>query len=92
MHMDIRVLPTLQESVINQAAIDLLRSLPGVTDTNWRAIMNGVGSLRQLADVELTQLEQMMGGAKAARALYDFLHAPCPVAQTAAASMTVQAV
>lgn len=81
-HVHVMSLP--QEALVNQAAIDLLRSLPGVTDTNWRAIMNGVGSLRQLADVELTQLEQMMGGAKAARALYDFLHAPCPVAQTAA--------
>lgn len=68
------------ESVVNQAAIDLLRRLPGVTDANYRALMNGVNSLAELATLSCEQLERLMGGTKAAQALYNFLQAPCPLA------------
>jgi hypothetical protein len=40
--------------------------------------MAGLGSLGALADASLAQLEQWMGGQKAAKALHDFVHAPCP--------------
>ena len=69
-----------QEAVVNQAGIEFLRRLPGVTDTNWRGIMAGVRSLRELADCSVERLAEMMGGSKAAKVLHDFLHAPCPVA------------
>lgn len=69
-----------EESVVNQPAIDLLRRLPGVTDANYRALMNGVASLSELAELSCERLEQLMGGARAAQALYNFLHAPCPLA------------
>jgi ERCC4-type nuclease len=71
-----------QESVVNQAAIDLLRRLPGVTDSNWRSIINGCSSLRQLTELNVQQLEELMGSNRGARMLHDFLHAPCPVAQS----------
>jgi len=69
-----------EESLVNQPAIDLLRRLPGVTDANYRALMNGVASLSELAELSCERLEQLMGGARAAQALYNFLHAPCPLA------------
>lgn len=72
-----------QDSVVNQAAIDLLRRLPGVTDVNWRLIINGCSSLRDLCDMSEQQLERLMQSQRGARALYNFLHAPCPVAQSA---------
>ena len=65
--------------MINQSAVDLLRRLPGVTDANYRALMNGVSSLAELARLSCERLEELMGGAKAAQALYNFLHAPCPL-------------
>lgn len=65
--------------MVNQAAIDLLRRLPGVTDANYRALMNGAASLAELATFSCERLEQLMGGAKAAQALHNFLHAPCPL-------------
>ncbi|WIA42689.1 hypothetical protein OEZ86_008643 [Tetradesmus obliquus] len=71
-----------QESVVNQAALDLLRRLPGVTDSNWRSIVNGCSSLQQLTQLNVQQLEELMGSSRGARMLHDFLHAPCPVAQT----------
>lgn len=69
-----------QESLVNQAALDVLRSLPGVTDANWRPLVGAVSCLRELVELPLERLEQLMGGGRAARALHDFLHAPCPVA------------
>ncbi len=75
--------------MVNQSAIDLLRRLPGVTDANYRSLMNGVSSLAELATVSQERLEQLMGGAKAAASLYNFLHAPCPLAGLGPATLTV---
>jgi hypothetical protein len=72
--------PESSSGVVNQAAIDLLRRLPGVTDANFRPLMGGLNSLAELADASLERLQELMGGAKAAQMLYDFLHAPCPAA------------
>jgi DNA excision repair protein ERCC-4 len=83
------LLQRAEEPVVNQAAIDLLRRLPGVTDANYRALMNGVSSLAELATVSCERLEQLMGGAKAAAALYNFLHAPCPLTGLGPASLAV---
>lgn len=68
----------VQEAVVNQSAIELLRQLPGVTDANWRSIISQVNSLKDLTDMDQQQLAVIMGGAKSAKALYDFIHAPCP--------------
>ncbi|KAG9452536.1 hypothetical protein H6P81_005440 [Aristolochia fimbriata] len=62
----------------NTTAVELLRRLPGVTDSNYRAIMDGCNSLAELALVPVEKLAELMGGQKAARTLRDFLDAKCP--------------
>ncbi|KXZ54474.1 hypothetical protein GPECTOR_4g539 [Gonium pectorale] len=66
------------ESVVNQPALELLRRLPGVNDSNYRSLLGACGSLAELAALPLGRLEAVMGSAKNARALRDFLDAPCP--------------
>lgn len=67
------------ETVVNQAALELLRRLPGVTDSNWRGLVAGFNSLAELAQASRERLAALMGGERPARMLHDFLHAPCPV-------------
>lgn len=62
----------------NTSAIEFLRRLPGVTDANYRAIMDGCGSLAELALLPVERLAELMGGQKAARTLRDFLDAKYP--------------
>lgn len=67
------------EAVINTTAVDVLRRLPGVTEANFRPLMNAASSLAGLADLPLQQLERIMGGAAAAKKLREWLDAVCPV-------------
>ena len=67
------------EALVNQPAIDLLRRLPGITDRNYHNIMSGCESLADLANKSKHELNALLGGEKAARMLYEFLHAPCAV-------------
>ncbi|KAJ1391734.1 RuvA domain 2-like [Sesbania bispinosa] len=62
----------------NTSAVEFLRRLPGVTDSNYRAIMDGCKSLAELALLPVEQLAELMGGHKAARTLRDFLDAKYP--------------
>ncbi|KAM1236581.1 hypothetical protein FF1_037652 [Malus domestica] len=59
----------------NTSAVEFLRRLPGVTDSNYRAIMDGCKSLAELALMPVEKLAELMGGQKAARILRDFLDA-----------------
>ena len=70
--------PSGAGAAVNQAAEDILRRLPGVTDANFRALMAASGSLAGLADLPLDSLEAAMGGTLAAKKLRDWLDAPCP--------------
>jgi DNA excision repair protein ERCC-4 len=72
--------PLAADSVVNVAAMELLRRLPGVTDANYRAIVRELGSLRALAEAPLERLAAVMSSQRGAKALFDFLHAPCPLA------------
>lgn len=65
------------ETVVNTAAVDLLRRLPGVTEGNFRALMNAADSLAGLADLSLESLAVSMGPHNA-RKLRDWLDAVCP--------------
>lgn len=65
------------ETLINTAAIDVLRRLPGVTDANYRALMREAGSLQRLATLPLARLTLVMGGEVAARKLHEFLQQEC---------------
>ncbi|XP_071919353.1 DNA repair endonuclease UVH1-like isoform X2 [Coffea arabica] len=62
----------------NTAAVEFLRRLPGVTDSNYRAIMDACNSLAELALVPVERLVDLMGGHKAAKSLRDFLDAKYP--------------
>lgn len=64
--------------VINDQAIEVLRKLPGVTDSNFRPLMGACTCLADLADMSLSALEGIIGSKKNAKLLRDFLDAPCP--------------
>ncbi|KAG2486457.1 hypothetical protein HYH03_014904 [Edaphochlamys debaryana] len=65
------------ESLVNQAAVELLRRLPGVTDSTFRPLMAAAPSLAALAAMPLSALEGVMG-ARGAKMLRNFLDAPRP--------------
>ncbi|XP_021765771.1 DNA repair endonuclease UVH1-like [Chenopodium quinoa] len=62
----------------NTSAVEFLRRLPGVTDSNYRALMDGCSSLADLALLPVEKLADLMGGQKAARTLREFLDAKYP--------------
>ncbi|KAL0409282.1 UNVERIFIED_CONTAM: DNA repair endonuclease UVH1 [Sesamum radiatum] len=62
----------------NTSAVEFLRRLPGVTDSNYRSIMDGCKSLAELALLPMEKLAELMGGQKAAKTLRDFLDAKYP--------------
>ncbi|KAK3428920.1 hypothetical protein EUGRSUZ_E00349 [Eucalyptus grandis] len=62
----------------NTSAVEFLRRLPGVTDSNYRAIMDGCKSLAELALLPVDRLAELMGGQKVARTLREFLDAKYP--------------
>ncbi|KAF5177658.1 Dna repair endonuclease uvh1 [Thalictrum thalictroides] len=62
----------------NTSAVEFLRRLPGVTDSNYRALMDGCASLAELAVLPVERLAELMGGQRAARTLRDFLDAKYP--------------
>ncbi|KAL6008507.1 DNA repair endonuclease uvh1 [Asimina triloba] len=62
----------------NTSAVEFLRRLPGVTDSNYRALMDGCKSLAELALLQVERLAELMGSQKAAKTLRDFLDAKCP--------------
>lgn len=63
----------------NTTAVELLRRLPGVSDANYRSIMDSCKSLADLALTPVERLVEIMGGQRPARMLRDFLDAKCPV-------------
>ncbi|XP_059657679.1 DNA repair endonuclease UVH1 [Cornus florida] len=62
----------------NTSAVEFLRRLPGVTDSNYRAIVDGCKSLAELALLPVERLAELMGGQKAAKTLREFLDAKYP--------------
>ncbi|KAK6146390.1 hypothetical protein DH2020_020259 [Rehmannia glutinosa] len=62
----------------NTSAVEFLRRLPGVTDSNYRSIMDGCKNLAELALLPIEKLAELMGGQKAATTLRDFLDAKYP--------------
>lgn len=63
----------LDSTGTNAAAEDLLRSLPGITAKNVRHVMNMVGSVRELCDLDLSGVQAILG-IEAGKALHAFLH------------------
>jgi DNA excision repair protein ERCC-4 len=58
---------------VNQLAEEILRALPGVTQKNYRAIMNRVGSLRELCELSLKELQSIIGD-EPGKACHTFIH------------------
>lgn len=62
----------------NTTAVELLRRLPGVTDANYRSLMDGCKSIAEIALLSVEELAELMGGRQPARMLRDFFDAKCP--------------
>ncbi|VFQ66392.1 unnamed protein product [Cuscuta campestris] len=62
----------------NTSAVEFLRRLLGVTESNYRAIMDGCKSLADLCLLPVERLAELMGGLKAAKTLRDFIDAKYP--------------
>ncbi|KAL1568952.1 DNA repair endonuclease uvh1, variant 2 [Salvia divinorum] len=62
----------------NTSAVEFLRRLPGVTDSNYRLIIDKCKSLAEVALLPTEELAALMGGHKAAKTLRDFLDAKFP--------------
>ncbi|ELU38846.1 DNA repair protein RAD1, putative [Rhizoctonia solani AG-1 IA] len=62
-----------ENAAVNQLAEDMLRALPGVTQKNYRSIMNRVGSLREFCKLSLRQMQEIMGD-EPGKACHTFIH------------------
>ncbi|XP_010436061.1 PREDICTED: DNA repair endonuclease UVH1-like isoform X1 [Camelina sativa] len=62
----------------NTSAVEFLRRLPGVTDANYRSIMEKCKSLAELASLPVETLAELMGGHKVAKSLREFFDAKYP--------------
>lgn len=58
---------------INAAAEELLRCLPGVTAKNVKYVMNKVGSVRELCELDRKGVQDILG-VEPGNACYDFMH------------------
>ena len=66
------------EEPFNQPAIDFIRRLPGVTEANYRRVIDAVESPAKLAEMTQEQLARVLGDARQAKTLHEFIHAPFP--------------
>ncbi|KAF9164315.1 hypothetical protein DFQ26_001598 [Actinomortierella ambigua] len=62
------------DSDFNLVPQDMLRCLPGITSKNYRQVMRKVGSIGELAEMDLEGLRGLLADAGAAESLYEFLH------------------
>jgi len=60
----------------NPVTFDFVKKLPGVTTKNIYSLLNRVNSLTELLSCNQTDLEQIIGSASNAEALYQALHSP----------------
>ncbi|GAQ83327.1 Structure-specific endonuclease ERCC1-XPF [Klebsormidium nitens] len=67
-----------QGETYNTTAQEVLRRLPGVTDANYRMLMDGVKCLADLAETSIEDLSKLMDGQRPAKMLREFLDAKCP--------------
>lgn len=58
---------------INTAAEELLRTLPGVTAKNVKHVMGKVKSVKELCELELKEVQQILG-VEPGKACWDFIH------------------
>lgn len=58
---------------VNQAAEELLRTLPGITAKNVKYVMGKVGSVRELCEMSLEQVQELLGS-EPGKACWEFIH------------------
>ena len=58
---------------VNTAAEELLRALPGVSAKNVKHVMSRVGSVRELCELGLPEVQEILG-VEPGKACWDFLH------------------
>lgn len=68
----------LVQDDLNDAAVDLLRRLPGITDRNYRKVIAKVDSIRTLCDMSEEEIAAVLEDVRQAKTLYTFLHTPFP--------------
>lgn len=66
------------EEVLNQAALDFIQRLPGVTPRNFRGLLRGISRVSDLATLSEEELARLLGDARQGKTLHEFLHAPFP--------------
>ncbi|KAG8694657.1 hypothetical protein FRC09_009707 [Ceratobasidium sp. 395] len=49
------------DETVNHLAEEMLRALPGVNQTNYRTIMNHVGSVREFCELGLKEMQKLIG-------------------------------
>jgi len=68
----------LVEDDVNDAAVDLLRRLPGITERNYRKVMHKVESIEKLCGLTEEEIADVLEDARQAKTLHTFLHTPFP--------------
>ena len=58
---------------INQAAEELLRSLPGITAKNVKYVMGRVNSVREFCELDLPMMQDILGS-EPGKTCYNFIH------------------
>ena|ERR1700722_12488421 len=58
---------------VNQAAEELLQSLPGITAKNVKYVMGKVGNVRELCEMSLSQVQDILG-VEPGRTCWQFIH------------------
>uniref|UniRef100_A0A3Q2PQ15 DNA repair endonuclease XPF n=1 Tax=Fundulus heteroclitus TaxID=8078 RepID=A0A3Q2PQ15_FUNHE len=66
-------------ALYNPGPYDFLMKMPGVNAKNFRALMKSAASLAELAALSQERLEESLGNASNAKALYEFLHSEADV-------------
>ncbi|GJJ69930.1 DNA excision repair protein ERCC-4 [Entomortierella parvispora] len=61
------------DSAFNLTPQDILRSLPGITSKNYKRVMSSVGSIRELAELDMDGLSSILGEGPA-QTLWNFIH------------------
>lgn len=58
---------------VNQAAEELLRTLPGITSKNVKYVMGKVGSVRELCEMSLEGVQELLGS-EPGKTCWEFIH------------------
>ena len=58
---------------INAAAEEVLRNLPGINDKNIKYVIRRVGTVRELCDMSLSQVQDILG-VEPGKACWEFIH------------------